>query len=378
MAKLFSATLNKRLMLHYDKLFAKQQFGFRTEHRTTDSLFVLKTLIMKYIVRNKTKIYACFVDLRKAFDTVWHKGLLYKLMNNQIGQKFFNVIQSMYSSCESAVKFKNSHSNYFKLDRGVKQGDSLSPTLFNCFINDLHDTFDQSCDPLILKHTHVSSLSFADDLVLLSETHSGLQNTLNKLHNYCLNWQLSVNTTKTKVLTFQKVHKPTPDLYYDNHPLEEVKEYNFLGTIIDHKGSLHKGIQELSKKGLKVIFSLRKIFNNFTQLPVNLSCKLFDTLVRPILCFNSEIWFMDDYLPSYRAMLRAIKNNISCDTLALQEKSVYEKVHTRYCKTVLGLNKTACNISTLCELGRLPVSSFIKTQVMMYFVRLNSQNVNLD
>ena len=365
-------------MVHYDKLFSNQQFGFRTDHRTTDSLFILKTLILKYVVQNKKKIYACFVDLRKAFDTVWHNGLLYKLMKNQIGRKFFNVIQSMYSSCESAIKFENKQSNYFKLDRGVKQGDSLSPTLFNCFINDLHETFNETCDPLILKHTHLSSLSFADDLVLLSESHSGLQNALNKLQNYCLNWQLTVNTKKTKVLTFQKIHKPTPILYYDNHPLEEVKEYNFLGTIIDHKGSLKKGIQELSKKGLKVIFSLRKLFSNFTNLPINLSCKLFDTLIRPILCFNCEVWFMDDYLSIYRAMIRAVKNNANnlCDSLALQEKSAYEKVHTRYCKAILGLNKSACNISSTCELGRLPISSFIITQVMMYFVRLNSQNIN--
>jgi hypothetical protein len=85
---------------------------------------------------------------------------------------------------------------------------------------------------------------------------------------------------------------------------------------------------------------------------------------------------MDEYLPLYRAMLRATRNNTFCDTLALQEKSSYEKIHTKYCKTVLGLKKTACNISTLSELGRLPIASFIKTQVMMYFVRINTNNIN--
>ena len=121
---------------------------------------------------------------------------------------------------------------------------------------------------------------------------------------------------------------------------------------------------------------MRKLFSNFEQLPVNLSCKLIDTLIRPILSYNCEIWYMDEYLPLYRAMLRATRNNTFCDTLALQEKSSYEKIHTKYCKTVLGLKKTACNISTLSELGRLPIASFIKTQVMMYFVRINTNNIN--
>jgi hypothetical protein len=69
-AKLFSSALNKRLVSHYENLFSSQQFGFRPHHRTTDSLFILKTLISKYVLKKKTKIFSCFVDLRKAFDTV--------------------------------------------------------------------------------------------------------------------------------------------------------------------------------------------------------------------------------------------------------------------------------------------------------------------
>ena len=98
-------------------------------------------------------------------------------------------------------------------------------------------------------------------------------------------------------------------LCYDHKPLTETKEYNFLRTVIDHKGCFKMGIQELSKNGLKVLFCLRKLFSNFEQLPVNLSCKLFDTLIRPILSYNCEIWYMDEYLPLYRAMLRATRNN---------------------------------------------------------------------
>ena len=136
-------------------------------------------------------------------------------------------------------------------------------------------------------------------------------------------------------------------MLHDNHkPPTETKENNFLGTVIDPKVCYKRGIQELSKMGLKVLSSLRKPFSNFEQLPVNLSCKLFDTLIRPILSYNCEIWYMDEYLPLYRAMLRATRNNTFCDNLALQENLSYEKIHAKYCKTVLGLKKTACNIST--------------------------------
>lgn len=113
-------------MSHYENLFSSQQFGFRPHHRTTDSLFILKTLISKYVLKKKTQTFSCFVDLCKAFDTVWHNDLLYKLRTNKIGHKFFNIIQNMYNLCQSAVKIDNKHSNYFNLEKGVKHGDSLS------------------------------------------------------------------------------------------------------------------------------------------------------------------------------------------------------------------------------------------------------------
>ena len=129
------------------------------------------------------------------------------------------------------------------------------------------------------------------------------------------------------MLTFQKVYTPTPAFLYNDQPLQ----YNVLGTIIDHKGCFKSGIQELSKKGLKVLFSMRKIFSNFEQLPVNLSCKLF-------IIVKFGIWrIIFQYTDS--ALIRADKNNKTCDTLSLEDKTSYEKIHTRYCKTILGLKK---------------------------------------
>ena len=71
----------------------------------------------------------------------------------------------MYRYSKSAVKINNEFSDFFELNRGVKQGDSLSPTLFNCFINDIHEIFDNTCMPLVLEKSRVSSVGFADDLI---------------------------------------------------------------------------------------------------------------------------------------------------------------------------------------------------------------------
>ena len=375
-AKLFSAVMNCRVLEYYENLFANQQFGFRANHRTADSIFILKSLISKYVNKGKDKIYACFVDLRRAFDSLWHNGLRYKLIKDGLGRKLFNVISNMYDSCESAVKFDHRISNFFELERGVKQGDSLSPTLFNCFINDLHKIFDQNCHPLLLQDTEISSLSFADDLVIFSKTHTGLQNSLDKLEKYCYDWQLTVNVKKTKILTFQNKYSQTPALFYKNLPLDETKEYNFLGNIIDFRGNFKITVQELTKKGLKALFALKSRFSNFQSIPVNLSLKLFDMLIRPILLYNSEIWFMENYFNIIKSVKRAEQHDSVCDILSLEDKFSFEIVHNRYCKSVLGLKRTSCNIAAKLELGRFPLASFIKTQVMLYFCRLNTTGIN--
>jgi hypothetical protein len=182
----------------------------------------------------------------------------------------------MYNCSLSAIKIQIKISSFFNLEREVKQGDSLIPILFNCFTNDLHDIFDNTCIPLGLEKSKVASLSFADDLVILSNTSEGLQNSLNKLEKYCYDWQLTVNVKKTKVMIFQNTQSPSPNFYYKNVLLTKTKEYNFLGNLIDFKGSFKKATQELSKKGLKVLFSLKNRFMNLNSILVNLSCKLFD------------------------------------------------------------------------------------------------------
>ena len=85
---------------------------------------------------------------------------------------------------------------------------------------------------------------------------------------------------------------------------------------------------------------------------------------------------MDDYLPLYRAILRAEKNNQTCDKLSFDYKMSYEIIQTKYCKIILGLKETASNIASNAELGCFPLSSFIKAQVMVYFSRLNMNNIN--
>ena len=101
--------------------------------RTSNNLFIFKTLTDKQFHKNE-KLYCCFVDFSKAFDTVWRKGLLAKLKTFGIHGKMLNVIEDLYSYTNGHVTVADCISDNFEINLGVKQGDPPSTFFFNVYI----------------------------------------------------------------------------------------------------------------------------------------------------------------------------------------------------------------------------------------------------
>ena len=252
--KVFNTVLNNRLdtFLFENCIINKCQIGFTKEARTADHMFILKTLIDKYCSKAGGKLYACYVDFRKAFDSVIHDGLKYKLLQLGIGTKFYNIIKGMYTNSQSCLRLGNELTNPFELGIGVRQGDVLSPNLFKIFINDLPEYLQSSHDPVQLHNLNLHCLMYADDVIILSESASGLQEKLKILENYCSDWCLNVNVNKTKVITFNKVGKLIKSIFiFQNNDIECVSSYRYLGLFFSASGSFSYAKSELYKKKKK-------------------------------------------------------------------------------------------------------------------------------
>ena len=112
----------------------------------------------------------------------------------------------MYSKTRCCIKLNSSITGTFNYNREVRQEGVLSPALFNLFLNDLPLQLNYpEVDPFLLPDaTKLSCLLYADDLVLLSHSQQGLQNSLDKLSTFCEQWKMQVNLKKTKIMVFQK------------------------------------------------------------------------------------------------------------------------------------------------------------------------------
>ena len=369
--KLFNRILNTRLdkfLIKY-KIIDDCQIGFTRKARTSDHVFVLKTLIDKYCTNSTGRLYACFVDFQKAFDTVIHTGIKLKLLEIGVGNLFYNVIKNMYALSKYCIKINNEVTDHFPTLLGVKQGDNLSPNLFKIFINNLAEYLKNSVDPVLLKNRPLHCLMYADDVILLSTTPEGLQSKINILHKYCNDWCLNVNTDKSKILIFNKAGRIIKhDFVLNKIKLECVGKYKYLGIHFCASGSFSFTQDELYKKALKAYFKLSKDFLSLYP-SVKTSTHVFDHTIKPILTYGSEIWGMfNPWSSKYRNGI------VSFDQI--YSKCPAEKLHLKFCKFILGVHSKTTNIAVLSELGRFPLYFNIIKSMLRYYDRLQkSQSI---
>jgi len=203
----------------------------------------------------------------------------------------------------------------------------------------------------------IGSLLYADDLVLLSRSQVGLQNCINLVHDFCNKWKMSVNEKKSKIMIFSKKEtdkiKQTRFTLNGNF-LDKVKEFTYLGVKISSTGNFASHQIKTKEKALHAFYKITNKID-FRRLKPKLACKLFDSLIRPILTYSCEIWGV------YQ------KHDFE-----KWDKNPIEKVQLRFCKYFLGVSNKASNIATRAELGRFPLLTFIDNLSFKYFNHLLS------
>ena len=368
MGKIFGIIMNDRLKKFDEKhkIISKSQISTKRGARTTDHIFVFRILFEKYVKRMKKRLYACFVDFQKAFDKVWRVGLFYKLQLMGIKGNFYQVIKSMYRNVETSVKIGNKRTEMFTTNIGVRQGDVMSPLLFNLFINDIPSVTEVDGEMPELAGEIVNCLMYADDLVLLSTSPQKLQEQLDKLHTYCSEWHLEVNIEKTKIIEFNAQGRMGACKYnFGGVNLESVREYQYLGIILTASGSFTPAIENLYRKAQKALFHMKSSLHNSNFDP-KVGLKIFDHLIKPILLYGSEVWGALSTGTNAKHMDHWFENR--------SVETKFEKLHMHFCKYILNVNSKTTNMALYGETGRYPLNINVWKHIIKYLVHLQSSD----
>ena len=160
----------------------EEQNGFRAKRSCEDHIFSLTSIIRNHISCKKP-VYCDFTDLEKAFYWVDRDLLLYALLNFNIDGKVYFAIKAMYTNTFSCLKINNFLTEWSGVNSGLRQGDTVSPTLFAIYINSLAKEIKELGLGIDINGNKVSILLYADDMVLIGKTEGEVQNMLNVMYS---------------------------------------------------------------------------------------------------------------------------------------------------------------------------------------------------
>ena len=288
-SKVFEKLVNNRIVDHLEKcgLFSDFQYGFRSSRSTADLITVVSDRIARAFNRpGATR--AVSLDISKAFDRVWHAGLLHKLKSYRISGPIFSLISSFLSNRRLRVVLDGKSSQEYPVNAGVPQGSILGPTLFLLYINDLPD--DVICDSAIYADdtTLYSKCDRASDLWQQLELASELESDLRDMVDSGKKWLVDFSAGKTQLVSFdQSDNNGSIDVKMGGSILEEKSSFKMLGLTFSSKLDWGSYIIPIAKTASKKIGAL---IRSMKFLSPEVTLYPYKSTIRPCMEYCCHVW----------------------------------------------------------------------------------------
>ena len=267
-SKVFERIIFNSLYTHFigNHLITWRQSGFIKKDSTINQLLSITEMIRQTFDCDPPKeVRAIFLDISKAFDKVWHEGLIFKLKQNGVEGEVLNILTSFLSGRKQRTIINGKMSSWRDILAGVPQGSVLGPLLFLIYINDIVNGM--TSDVRI----------FADDTSLFkiidcpNIAYQELQHDLDLIQKWAYQWKMIFNPDPSKPpveIIFSRKTKPPyhPTLLFNGVPLHRVTEHKHLGVILDKKLKFKKHINEICNKASKLL-GVVKISKAYVPIP---------------------------------------------------------------------------------------------------------------
>jgi hypothetical protein len=247
----------------------ENQNGFRKGRSCDEHLFVLQ----QALEANPDSV-AVFVDVRKAYPTVWRAGLLVKLAQAGVAGDMWAAVRSAFQGVESQVRVGGAVSEQYAVENGLLEGALLSPFFYLIFIDGLPRELESSGVGATVGEAYAGALYYADDLALLAKENKEAQWMLDVLDRYCRRWNFLPAYSKTKQVRFGERQKDKgvnavlylPSMHHDKapptarhrdggwmsrtNPVARAPEYGYLGVVVHESGSFVQHMGTSVKRAL--------------------------------------------------------------------------------------------------------------------------------
>ena len=224
-----------------------------------------------------------FCEISKAFNRVWHRGLLYKLRRIGISGSLLSWFANYLKGRRQRVVLQGASSNWSSINAGIPQGSILGPLLFLIYIKDM------------VENKNSSIRLFADDtslyIIVDDPTDAGitLNSDLSKIHRWATDWLVSFNPSKSESLIFsRKVNKPYhPPIFMNNQQVNEVSTHKHLGLHLSYNFSWHEHIEYIKAKAWQRINTMRRLKVDLDRKSLQI---IYFSFIKPLLEYADIVW----------------------------------------------------------------------------------------
>ena len=208
-------------------------------------------VLQKVIAQNLSKgesVYIAFLDIEKAFDTLFMPGLMYKLYISGMRLKPWRLIQDSYTNYECAAYVAGRPGSWFIPERGIHQGTPLSMHMYHIYIYIyINELINQLRDGAMVSNIDATSPGYVDDLAIASIYKTGLNHLVQTAYQYNKTWLLEFSVDESLCMVWGRDHLPGIPVVLGNRELKLVDECKHMGvkltnTMLVKRRILHESI----------------------------------------------------------------------------------------------------------------------------------------
>ena len=288
--KIFSKILLNRLEPYVEENLGEYQCGFRKGRSTIEQLSVIGQIIeKKYEYRQN--FWQLFIDFKKAYDSI-HRESLYNIMDEVgIPKKLIGLTKMCMENTQYQIRVDNTLSEAFEVNSGLKQGDALSPLLFNLALEKTIREMQKEPTGITIGERKMQVLGFADDLNILGSSLNDTKRAAQVLEQAAGKVGLKINKEKTKIMKLLENEENEENTDDDDEAVsyEKVNEFQYLGAMLSVRNDWSREIGIRITKAERAAFALNKflkskLFSKKTKI------RLYTTIIRPTLTYGCEAW----------------------------------------------------------------------------------------
>jgi len=188
----------------------------------------------------------------------------------------------------ACVKIQNSQTEYFNINSGVRQGDSLSAVIFNLLLNFALSKVDEINKKGTIISRPVQLCGYADDLALIGTNKAIWQETFQKIVNETRKIGIEINCSKTKYLLISATENTPTTINIGSYTFEGVDEFRYLGFLYNNRNSMSISVNDRIQAGNRAFYSIRRLMQS-SNISRKSKLKMYKTLIRPVVTYGCEV-----------------------------------------------------------------------------------------